>query len=316
MSISGPFIIRPVATMLLTLAIVLAGGVAFFLLPVSSLPQIDIPTIAVYANLPGASPEVVASTVATPLERHLGEIADVSEMTSRSTVGQTQIVLQFGLNRNIDGAARDVEAAIEAARVDLPTSLRQNPSYRKFNPASAPIMVLTMISATRTQGQLYDLASNIIQPALSQVNGVGNVGISGSSLPAIRVEVNPRAMFKYGIGLEDVRAALAAGNANTPKGAIEVGDQRYQIYANDVLSSDVDRGAELYGNLIVASRNGATVRLSDLAEVQGSVEDIRNAAYADGQPSIILVVSQQPGANVIDTVDRITAQLPTLQAVS
>ncbi len=314
MNISRPFILRPVATTLLTFAVFLAGAAAYALLPVSSLPQVDIPTIAVSANLPGASPEVVAATVATPLERHLGEIADVTEMTSRSSIGQTQIVLQFGLHRDLDGAARDVQAAIEAARADLPSSLRSNPSYRKFNPAAAPIMVLTLVSKTRTQGQLYDLASNVLQPALSQVNGVGNVQISGSSLPAIRVELNPRALFKYGIGLADVRAALAAGNANTPKGAIEVGERRYQIYANDVLTSDVDKGAALYGSLIIASRNGAVVRLSDVAEVQGSVEDIRNAAYCDGEPCVVLQVSQQPGANLIDTVDHIAAQIPRLQS--
>ncbi|MBX7201210.1 MAG: efflux RND transporter permease subunit, partial [Rhodospirillaceae bacterium] len=314
MNFSRPFILRPVATTLLTIAVFLAGAAAYFLLPVSSLPQVDIPTIAVSANLPGASPEAVAATVATPLERHLGEIADVTEMTSRSSIGQTQIVLQFGLHRDLDGAARDVQAAIEAARADLPSSLRSNPSYRKFNPAAAPIMVLTLVSKTRTQGQLYDLASNILQPALSQVNGVGNVQISGSSLPAIRVELNPRALFKYGIGLADVRAALAAGNANTPKGAIEVGDRRYQIYANDVLTSDVEKGAALYGSLIIASRNGAVVRLSDVAEVQGSVEDIRNAAYCDGQPCVVLQVSLQPGANLIDTVDHIATQIPRLQS--
>ena len=314
MNVSRPFILRPVATTLLTFAVFLAGAAAYFLLPVASLPQVDIPTISVSANLPGASPEVVAATVATPLERHLGEIADVTEMTSRSSIGQTQIVLQFGLHRDLDGAARDVQAAIEAARADLPSSLRSNPSYRKFNPAAAPIMVLTLLSKTRTQGQLYDLASNVLQPALSQVNGVGNVGISGSSLPAIRVELNPRALFKYGIGLADVRAALAAGNANTPKGAIEVGDRRYQIYANDVLTSDVDKGAALYGSLIIAARNGTVVRLSDVAEVQGSVEDIRNAAYCDGEPCVVLQVSQQPGANLIDTVNHITTQIPRLQA--
>ncbi len=314
MNISRPFILRPVATTLLTLAIFLAGGVAYFLLPISSLPQVDIPTIAVSASLPGASPEVVAATVATPLERHLGEIADVTEMTSRSSIGSTQIVLQFGLHRDLNGAARDVQAAIEAARADLPSSLRSNPSYRKFNPASAPIMVLTLVSKTRTQGQLYDLASNLLQPALSQVAGVGNVGISGSSLPAIRVELNPRALFKYGIGLADVRAALAAGNANTPKGAIEVGDRRYQIYANDVLTSDVEKGAALYGSLIIASRNGAVVRLSDVAEVQGSVEDIRNAAYCDGEPCVVLQISLQPGANLIETVDHIREQIPRIQS--
>ena len=309
--ISAPFIARPVATTLLTAAVILAGFVAFLLLPVASLPAVDIPTIAVSASLPGASPEIVAATVATPLERHLGQIADVTEMTSRSTVGQTNITLQFGIGRDLDGAARDVQAAIESARADLPSSLRNNPTYRKFNPAGFPIMSLTLVSETRTQGQLYDLASNILQPAMSQVKGVGNVTISGSSLPAIRVELNPRAMFKYGIGLADVRAALAAGNANTPKGAIEVGDRRFQIYANDVLSSDVDKGAALYGALIIASRNGGVVRLADVAEVTGSVEDVRNAAYVDGVPCVILQIFQQPGQNIIETVDRINKLMPT-----
>jgi len=310
-SFSAPFIARPVATTLLTAAVILAGTIAFLLIPVASLPAVDIPTISVSASLPGASPEIVASSVATPLERHLGQIADVTEMTSRSTVGSTNIVLQFGMGRDLDGAARDVQAAIEAARADLPTSLRSNPTYRKFNPAGFPIMSLTLVSPTRTQGQLYDLASNILQPAMSQVHGVGNVTISGSSLPAIRVELNPRAMFKYGIGLASVRAALAAGNANTPKGAIEVGDRRFQIYANDVLSSDVERGAEIYGSLIIASRNNAVVRLSDIAEVVGSVEDIRNAAFADGQPCVVLQIFQQPGENIIETVDRIHKLMPT-----
>ena len=313
-SISAPFIARPVATTLLTAAVILAGFVAFLLLPVASLPAVDIPTIAVSASLPGASPEIVAATVATPLERHLGQIADVSEMTSRSTVGQTNITLQFGIGRDLDGAARDVQAAIESARADLPSSLRNNPTYRKFNPAGFPIMSLTLVSETRTQGQLYDLASNILQPAMSQVKGVGNVTISGSSLPAIRVELNPRAMFKYGIGLADVRAALAAGNANTPKGAIEVGDRRFQIYANDVLSSDVDKGAALYGALIIASRNGGIVRLADVAEVTGSVEDVRNAAYVDGVPCVILQIFQQPGQNIIETVDRINKLMPTFMS--
>ena len=312
--ISAPFIARPVATTLLTAAVIMAGFVAFLLLPVASLPAVDIPTIAVSASLPGASPEIVAATVATPLERHLGQIADVSEMTSRSTVGQTNITLQFGIGRDLDGAARDVQAAIESARADLPTSLRNNPTYRKFNPAGFPIMSLTLVSETRTQGQLYDLASNILQPAMSQVKGVGNVTISGSSLPAIRVELNPRAMFKYGIGLADVRAALAAGNANTPKGAIEVGDRRFQIYANDVLSSDVDRGAALYGALIIASRNGGIVRLADVAEVTGSVEDVRNAAYVDGVPCVILQIFQQPGQNIIETVGRINKLMPTFMS--
>src|SRR5262252_1152175 len=218
MNLSEPFIRRPVATTLLTLGLALAGAVAFFLLPVSPLPQVDFPTIQVTAQLPGASPETVATSVATPLERHLGQIADVTEMTSSSSVGQAQITLQFGLERNIDGAARDVQAAIIAARADLPTSLRSNPTYRKVNPSDAPIAILAMTSATLTRGQIYDAASTVVQQALSQIDGIGQVAISGSSLPAVRVELNPLALFKYGIGLEDVRAALASANAHSPKG--------------------------------------------------------------------------------------------------
>src|SRR5207245_938140 len=226
---STPFIRRPVATTLLTFGLAAAGAVAFFKLPVSPLPQVDFPTISVQATLPGASPQDVATTVASPLERHLGQIADVTEMTSQSTVGTTRITLQFGLNRNIDGAARDVQAAINAARADLPTSLRQNPTYRKVNPADAPVAILAMTSDTLTRGQIYDAASTVIQQALSQIDGIGQVVISGASLPAVRVELNPLALFKYGIGLEDVRAALASANAHSPKGALEDGDRRYQI---------------------------------------------------------------------------------------
>src|SRR6266403_1033053 len=233
MNVSGPFIRRPVATTLLTLGITLAGAIAFFKLPVAPLPQVDFPTILVQSQMPGASPEVMASSVATPLERHLGQIADVSEMSSQSTVGNTRIVLQFGLDRDIDGAARDVQAAINAARADLPTSLRTNPTYRKVNPADAPILVLTLTSDTLTRGALYDAASTVVQQALSQIDGIGQVAISGASLPAVRVELNPLALFKYGIGLEDVRAALASANAHSPKGAIEDGDRRLQIYTND-----------------------------------------------------------------------------------
>src|SRR6476619_378302 len=230
---STPFIRRPVATTLLTFGLAAAGAVAFFKLPVSPLPQVDFPTISVQASLPGASPHDVATTVASPLERHLGQIADVSEMTSISTVGSTRITLQFGLNRDINGAARDVQAAINAARADLPASLRSNPTYRKVNPADAPILILALTSDTRTRGQIYDAAETILQPALSQLEGIGQVTLSGSAAPAVRVELNPNALFKYGIGLEDVRAALASANAHSPKGAIEDGARRYQLYAND-----------------------------------------------------------------------------------
>ena len=230
---STPFIRRPIATTLLTFGLAAAGAVAFFKLPVSPLPQVDFPTISVQATLPGASPQDVATTVASPLERHLGQIADVTEMTSSSTVGATRITLQFGLNRDINGAARDVQAAINAARADLPTSLRSNPTYRKVNPADAPILILTLTSDTMTRGDLYDAASTVLAQKLSQVEGIGEVVVGGSSLPAVRVELIPQAIYKYGIGLEDVRAALASANAHSPKGGIDVGDQRYQIYAND-----------------------------------------------------------------------------------
>src|SRR6201999_2225950 len=227
---STPFIRRPVATTLLTFGLAAAGIVAFFKLPVSPLPQVDFPTISVQATLPGASPQDVATTVASPLERHLGTISDVTEMTSQSSVGNTRITLQFDLNRDIDGAARDVQAAINAARADLPTALRSNPTYRKINPADAPILILALTSTTLTPGQIYDSASNILQQKLSTVDGIGQVQLSGGSLPAVRVELNPRALFKYGIGLEDVRAALSAANANAPKGAVEDNGTHYQVY--------------------------------------------------------------------------------------
>src|ERR1700756_1485859 len=233
MSLSSPFIRRPVATTLLTIAVALAGAVAFNFLPVSPLPQVDFPTVSVSASLPGASPEIMASSVATPLEKRLGHIADVSEMTSSSSTGSTTITLQFGLDRNIDGAARDVQAAINAARVDLPTTLHSNPTYNKVNPADAPIMILAMTSKTRTPGQIYDAASIIVQQQLSQVTGVGQVTVQGAALPAVRVELNPTWLSHFGLGPEDVRSALASANANRPKGMIESGLNRWQIYTND-----------------------------------------------------------------------------------
>jgi multidrug efflux pump len=309
MNPSEPFIRRPVATTLLTLGIALAGGMAFFRLPVSPLPQVDFPTISVQASLPGASPETVATSVATPLERHLGQIADVTEMTSSSSVGQTRITLQFGLNRNIDGAARDVQAAINAARADLPVSLRSNPTYRKVNPADAPVLILALTSATLNQGQLYDSAATVLEQKLSQVQGIGQVNIGGSSLPAVRVELNPNALFKYGIGLEDVRAALSSANANSPKGVLDDGDRRFQIYTNDQA-----RTADQYRSLIVAYRNGAAVRLNDVGSVTDSVEDLRNQGLFNGKSSVVLLLYRQPGANIIDAVDRVKALLPQLQA--
>jgi multidrug efflux pump len=309
MNLSRLFISRPVATALLTLAIALAGLFAFFRLPVSPLPQVDFPTISVQAGLPGASPDTVATSVASPLERHLGQIADVSEMTSQSSVGSTRIVLQFGLNRDIDGAARDVQAAINAARADLPASLRSNPSYYKVNPADAPILILALSSRTRSPGQLYDSAATVLQQALSQVPGVGQVSVSGSANPAVRVELNPTALFHYGIGLEVIRAAIASANANSPKGSFDAGDRRYQLYTNDQATL-----AAHYRDLVVAYRNGAAVRLSDLGEVVDSVEDLRNLGMLNAEPAVLVILYRQPGANIIDTVDRVVALLPQLRA--
>ncbi|MGO9361817.1 MAG: efflux RND transporter permease subunit, partial [Xanthobacteraceae bacterium] len=267
------------------------------------------PAIFVQAQMAGASPETMATSVATPLERHLGSISDVDEMTSSSSVGSTRVVLTFGIDRNIDGAARDVEAAINAARADLPASLKSNPTYRKLNPAAAPIMILALTSDTLSPGQIYDAASTILQQKLSQVSGIGQVQIGGSSLPAVRIDLNPRALFKYGVGLEDVRAALSATNANAPKGAIEQGNLRYQIYTNDQATT-----AAQYASLIVAYRNNAAVRLADVASVTDGVEDVRNIGMTNVKPAILVILYRQPGANIIATVDRVKAVLPELQA--
>jgi len=309
MSISAPFIARPVATTLLTIGIALAGIFAFFKLPVAPLPQVDFPTISVMAQLPGASPETVATSVASPLERHLGQIADVTEMTSISATGQAQIVLQFGLDRDINGAARDVQAAINAARADLPTSLRSNPTYRKVNPADAPVLILALTSKIITRGQMYDAAANVLSQKLSQIHGIGQVIIGGSALPAVRVELNPTTLYKYGIGLEDVRAALASANANSPKGAIEADGRHYQIYTNDQATQAAD-----YRPLVIAYRNGAAVRLSDVAEVDDAVENLRNAGLSQGRPAVLIIMSRQPGANIISTVDGVKAAIPQLKA--
>ncbi len=307
--ISALFIQRPVATTLLTIGIALAGAFAFRLLPVSPLPQVDFPTISVRATLPGASPDTMATSVASPLEKHLGQIADVTEMTSGSSLQSTRITLQFGLDRDINGAARDVQAAINAARADLPTSLRSNPTYNKVNPADSPIMVIALTSPTRTQGQLYDAAANVMQQRLSQLQGVGEVDVGGSALPAVRVELNPTALFKYGVGLEDVRAALASANANSPKGAIEDDDTHYQIYTNDQASH-----ADQYRDLVVAYRNNAAIKLTDVGEVTDSVEDLRNAGLANGKPAVLVILYRQPGANIIDAVDSVKAELPRMAA--
>ncbi len=307
MNISAPFVRRPIGTTLLTAAIALAGGVAFYLLPVSPLPQVDFPTISVGASLPGASPQTMAASVATPLERQFGRIAGVTEMTSSSNLGTTSVTLQFDLNRDIDGAARDVEAAINAARGNLPTNLPSNPTYRKVNPADSPIMIVALTSDIYSKGQMYDSASTVLAQKLSQVTGVGQVVVGGSSLPAVRVELNPLALNKYGIGLEDVRTALAGANANVPKGHFANGTRTWTIEANDQLFKAVD-----YQPLIVAYRNNAPVRVGDIADVQDSVADIRNAGFSNGKPSVLLIIFRQPGANIIDTVDRINATLPTL----
>jgi multidrug efflux pump len=309
MNISAPAIARPVATTLLTLGVALAGMVAFGLLPVSPLPQVDFPTIFVSAGLPGASPETMAATVATPLERSLGRIAGISEMTSTSSLGSTNVVLQFDLSRDIDGAARDVQAAINAARGLLPTGMPNNPIYRKANPAEAPIMIIGLTSKTLTSPQVYDVASTVIAQKLAQVQGIGQVEVGGGSLPAVRVELNPHTLNKYGISLETVRATITSTNANRPKGAIESGDQHWQIYANDQATKASD-----YLPLIVSYANGAAVRLSDVAEVVDGEQDIRNAGYVNGERSISIVLTRQPNANILETVDRINAILPSIRA--
>ena len=309
MNISEPFIRRPVATTLLTLGVTLAGAISFTLLPVSPLPQVDIPTISVSASLPGASPEVMAATVATPLERALGRIAGVNEITSQSSLGNARITLQFDLNRSVDGAARDVQAAIQAARSELPSSLPNNPTYRKVNPADAPSIILAMTSDTLTQGQIYDAASTVVAQKISQVAGVGQVIVGGSSLPAVRVELNPNTLNKYAISFSEVRAAIAANNANRPKGIVEDGEKSWQIYANDQAKTAAD-----YLPVIVAYRNGAAVRLSDVGDVVDSVQDLRNAGITNGKPSVVLLVTTQPNANIIETVDRVLAMVPELRA--
>ena len=309
MNICEPFIRRPVATTLLMIALALAGAVAFRLLPVSPLPQVDFPTISVNAQLPGASPETMASSVATPLERQFGRIAAVTEMTSSSTLGASSITLQFDLNRDINAAARDVQSAINAARGYLPANLPNNPSYRKVNPADSPIMILALTSDSLGKGQMYDAASTIMAQKLAQVEGVGQVVVGGSSLPGVRIELNPTVLNKYGISLEQVRSMLSSTNANSPKGNFSDGTRMWQVGANDQLLKAVD-----YQPLVVAYRNGSAVRVSDVGQAIDSVEDIRNAGYANGKPSILVIIFRQPGANIIDTVDRVRAVLPQLRA--
>jgi multidrug efflux pump len=309
LNISRPFVTRPVATTLLSIGLALAGIVAYFLLPVASMPTVDFPAIVVNAALPGASPETVATSVTTPLERHLSAIAGVDEMTSESSEGSARVILVFDLDRDIHGAESDVEAAIEAARQDLPGSLRQNPTYNAFNPSDAPILILALTSDTLPIGDLYDAASTVIQQKLLQTEGVGDVEIGGSSLPAVRIDLNPQALFNYGIGLEDVRAAIAAANANAPKGALDDPQHRYQIYVNDSATDPAQ-----YRSLIVAYRKGAAVRLGDIATIGEGVEDVRNLGLADGKRAVLMLIRKQPGANVIDTANSIRAVLPQIQA--
>ncbi len=303
------FIRRPVATTLLGVACILCGIVGYIALPVADLPNIDFPVIQVQAQQPGGSPEQIASSIAEPLERHLGSIADLSEMTSQSSQGQLRITLQFALSRDINGAARDVEAAIQAARADLPATLRQNPSYSKANPNGPPSLILALTSDTYTLPQLYDQASNLILPRLAQVKGVGQVQVSGSALPAVRIEMNPLPLYKFGIGFEDIRAALASANAHTPKGFIDQGNRRFTLETNDQA-----REAQAYRDLVVAWRNSRPVRLTDIAQVQDGVEDVRNAGYFDRKPAIVVQVFMQAGANIVQALDQINATLPRLRA--
>ncbi|HWX38211.1 MAG TPA: efflux RND transporter permease subunit, partial [Candidatus Sulfotelmatobacter sp.] len=309
MHISAPFIRRPVATSLLSIAILLAGGVAFYLLPVAALPHVDFPTIYVRAQLPGASPETVASSLATPLERQFGRVAGVTQMTSTSQLGNTGITLQFDLDRDINAASRDVQAAINAAAGQLPANLPSLPWYRKINPSETDILDLAVYSDTIPRSHLYDLSDSILAQKLSQVTGVGQVNTYGGAKPAVRVDVNPNALAHYGISLEAVRSALESANANSPKGNLENGDSRWVLFATDQLLKP-----EQYAPLIVSYRNGAPVRLSDIAKVTEGIEDLRNSGYSNGKPAVVIGIGRQPGANIIETVDRIKALLPELRA--
>ncbi len=309
MNLSAPFIKRPIATTLLTIALALVGTVAFRQLPVAALPQVEYPTISVSANLPGASPETMATSVAAPLERQFGRIAGVTEMTSSSTLGSTSITLQFDLDRDIDGAARDVQGAINAARGYLPTALPSNPTYRKVNPSDAPILILALTSDTFSRGQMYDVASSILQQKLSQVEGVGQVIVGGGSLPAIRVELNPTALNQYGIGLGDVLRVLSSTNVNRPNGQMADATRTWEIRTNDQLHK-----AEEYEPLIIAYRGDRAVRLSDVATIKESVEDIRTTGLSNGKPAVLVILFRQPNANIIETVDRVYELLPPLEA--
>ena len=308
LNLSAPFIRRPVATTLLTIAVTLAGMVAFFLLPAAPLPEVDFPVVRVQANMPGASPETMAATVATPLERALGRIAGVTEMTSSSSLGSTRIILQFDLDRDINGAARDVQAAINAARSTLPT-MPSNPTYRKVNPSGAPILILSVTSDVLSRTQLYDAASTVLAQKISQIAGVGEVTVGGGALPAVRVDISPDALHRTGLSMEDVRAALAGANAFLPKGHLENEDTSWTVVASDQL-----RTAAQYRKVIVAERDGVTIRLGDVATVTDSSQDIRQMALSNGKPSILLIVFRSPGANIIETVDRVKAMIPQLRS--
>jgi len=310
MNLSSPFIVRPVATTLIWLGVLLSGWLAFSLLPIAPLPQIELASISVSAQMAGASPEVMAATVATPLERSLGTIAGLTEMTSRSTTGQTRITLQFDLSRDINSAATDVQGAINAARAMMPSGLRSNPSYRKVNPSAAPIMTLALTSDTLSQGQLYDIASTTVQQKLSQIQGVGEVVIGGSTLPAVRIDLDPDALSQYGISLDTVRLAVAAANSTRPKGVLENDTHSWQIKSNDQLWKAVD-----YRPLIVAWRGQSPVRLSDVARVEDSVEDTFNIGYFNTKQAVLVLVRSQANANIIETVDQIRAELPVLRAM-
>jgi multidrug efflux pump len=309
MNVSEPFIHRPVATTLLTIAIAIAGAIAFEVLPVSPLPQVDFPTISVNASLPGASAEIMASSVATPLERQFGHMAGVTEMTSTSSLGTCSVTIQFDLSRNIDGAARDVEAAINSARTYLPANLPANPTYRKVNPADSPIMILGLTSSKYGPDKLYDEASTVIQQKLSQIQGVGQVNVGGGALPSVRVEVNPTKLASYGLTMMDVQSLLRLQNSDLAKGQITDGNTTADIVANDQISH-----AEDYKPIIVGYNKGAAIHLSDVANVIDSVQNVRAAGYLNGKRAVLLIIFRQPGANIIETVDRIRAELPSIQA--
>ena len=310
MSLSSPFIKRPVGTTLLTIAVAIAGAIAFVVLPVAPLPQVDFPTISVSASLPGASAQIMAASVATPLERQFSHIAGITEMTSSSALGTSSVTLQFELSRNIDGAARDVQAAINAARTYLPANLPSNPSYRKVNPADSPIMILGLTSDKYDVTKIYDLASTVLEQKLSQINGVGQVGVGGGATPSVRVEVNPTKLESFGLTLANIRSVLSLQNSHEPRGQLSNSGMTEDIITNDQISDALE-----YRPLIVGYHRGAAVRLEDVADVVDSTQNLRTAGYMDGKRAVFVIIFRQPGANIIQTVDRIKTQLPFLEAV-